>query len=235
MKGTLYCVGLGPGDPDLVTLKTLRLLQKCDIIALPQNKGGEGMAATILRRLFEQEGMDFSTKTCCPLSFPMTYDEKALANAHEDSAITLKTYLDDGNDVVLATIGCPTIYATSLYVAKILERQGYTISIIPGVSSFSACAATLGKGLCEKDEALLIMPAGRKDIDGLLEVDANKVIMKLPRQLDRLKETLQNHGQLEQASFVSRCTLDDEKVYPQFKDAEGTGYFSIVVVSKGGE
>lgn len=109
MKGTLYCVGLGPGDPDLVTLKTLRLLQKCDIIALPQNKGGEGMAATILRRLFEQEGMDFSTKTCCPLSFPMTYDEKALANAHEDSAITLKTYLDDGNDVVLATIGCPTI------------------------------------------------------------------------------------------------------------------------------
>lgn len=79
------------------------------------------------------------------------------------------------------------------------------------------------------------MPAGRKDIDGLLEVDANKVIMKLPRQLDRLKETLQNHGQLEQASFVSRCTLDDEKVYPQFKDAEGTGYFSIVVVSKGGE
>lgn len=233
MKGTLYCVGLGPGDPELVTLKTLRLLRDCPVIALPQNKGGEGMAASILRRLFEGEGLTLSSKICCPLSFPMTYDETVLQKAHDENAATLQQYLDDGKDVVLATIGCPTIYATSLYVAKRLERKGYAISIVPGVTSFSACAARLGKGLCEKDEALLVMPAGRDDIDDLLTVDANTVIMKLPRQLEPLKDTLRKHGKIEDASFVSRCTLDDERVYPHFEDAEGTGYFSIVVVTKG--
>ena len=232
-KGTLYCVGLGPGDPELMTLKAWHTLQRCSILAIPQDKLGRRTAQTILAQAMENEGsFDWDDKTVVPITFPMTRDKEMLAQAHAKAAEQLAPFLEDGRDVALVTLGCPTVYASCLYVEQLLKKLGYATAIVPGVTSFSAAAARLDQSLCEKDEPLIIIPAGRDDLEELLRVPGNKVLMKVPRDLDALKEKLARQGLLETSSLVERCGLSGERVYPYLADVQETGYFSVIISEK---
>lgn len=230
-KGTLYCVGMGPGDPELLTFKAWHALCHCPVLALPEDQSGRQTAAAILKEAAaRQDGMHMEEKTMLSLTFPMTRDAAVLQKAHEDVSQETAAILEQGLDIALITLGCPTVYASCMYIQKEICRRGYDTVVIPGITSFSAVAARLGQSLCEKDEPLLIVPAGRDDIPDLLDVQGSKVLMKVPRHMGALKEQLQEKGLLSHASLVERCGLPGERVCTDIRDVDDTGYFSVILV-----
>lgn len=230
MKGTLYCIGVGPGDPELITVKALKRIEACPVLAVPQGRAGVLTANDILRKAADTAHIDLEEKHVITIQFPMTRNEEALAKAHEVGAAALEEKLSAGFDVALITLGCPTVYASSLYVQRLVEKHGYDTVVIPGVPSFCAAAARLGQPLCEKDELLMIIPGSRRDRKDLMAMDGSKVVMKPSGSLSALKRDLKDIGKIDGASMVSRCGMAEEEVYPSLKDVEDAPYFSVILV-----
>ena len=209
-RGILYGVGVGPGDPELITRKAQRIIAQAAVLAVPDKGSGEKTALTIAGELAEG-------KEILLCDAPMVRDEAALDAAYEANADRVCALLDGGKDVAFLTLGDPTVYSTYLY----LHRK---------------VTARLGAALCEKSERLLIVPASHKDVDDCLDVDANLVFMKAGREIGALKEKLAEKGLLERASMVANCGMEGEAVYPRFAELiDGSGYFSVVLVKKGEE
>lgn len=226
-KGILYGIGVGPGDPELLTVKAVRLLREADVVAVPDKGSGAGTAQAIVQEYLEG-------KEILPCVTPMIRDAAKLNAAHEEIADRICALLDAGKTVAYITLGDPCVYSTYLYVHQKVVARGYRAVIVPGVPSFCAAAARLGVSLCEKSERLLIVPASHKDVADCLAVDANLVFMKAGREIGALRETLAEHDLLQNASLVENCTMEGERVYEHFQDMpEGSGYFSVVLVKKG--
>ena len=227
MRGMLYGVGVGPGDPELITRKAERVIRQSAVLAVPDAGRGEKTALNIVGELAEG-------KQLLSCAAPMVRDHEALDAAYERNADLVCAALDEGKDVAFITLGDPTVYSTYLYLHKKVVARGYDAEIIPGVPSFCAVAARLGTALCEKSERLLIVPASHKDVTDCLDLDANLVFMKAGKEIGALKETLDHHGLLDKASLVANCGMEGELVCPNFADLEeGSGYFSVVLVKKG--
>ena len=225
-NGKLYGIGVGPGDPELLTLKAVRLLRECDVVAAPD---GERTAYQIARRFAEGK----PTLFC---SLPMTRDKAAMAESHKAAADAVCATLDEGKTVAFLTLGDPSIYSTYWYIHRLIAARGYAAELVPGVPSFCAVAAALGDGLCEGSDRLLIVPASHRDVGDCLTVDANYVFMKAGREIGKLRDTLAEHGLLDRSAMVENCGMAAERVYPRFADAPGeSGYFSVVVVKRDGE
>lgn len=228
-RGILYGVGVGPGDPELLTLKAQRILREADVIAVPDKGAGEKTALHIIGELAEG-------KPILSCEAPMTRDPARLEAAYAANAQRIAALLDEGKTVAFITLGDPSIYSTYLYTHRRVLAMGHEAKIIPGVPSFCAVAAALGEGLCEGGDRLLIVPASHRDVGGCLTVDANYVFMKAGRELGTLRDTLSAHGLLDRAAMVANCGMETERVYPRFADApEDSGYFSVVVVKRDGE
>ena len=224
-RGMLYGVGVGPGDPELLTLKAARILRQADLVAVPDKGSGEKTALNIVRDQVEGKELLY-----CPT--PMVRDKDVLEAAYTEIADRLCALMDQGKTVAFITLGDPAVYSTYLYVHKKVLARGYAAELIPGVPSFCAVAARLGISLCEGDERLLIIPASH-DVADCLDVRANKVFMKSGRDIVRLRDQLGEKGLLEKASMVANCGMEGEKVFPRFGDMEdGTGYFSVVLVKE---
>ena len=225
-RGKLYGVGVGPGDPELVTKKAERVLREADIVAVPDKGAGEKTALNIVRDIVAGKELLY-----CPT--PMVRDRAVLDGCYEQIAGDICALLDEGKNVAFITLGDPTVYSTYIYVHKKVLSRGYDAELIPGVPSFCAVAARLGTALCEKSERLLIVPASHKDVTDCLDLDANLVFMKAGKEIGALKETLDHHGLLDKASLVANCGMEGELVCPNFADLEeGSGYFSVVLVKK---
>ena len=141
-KGVFYGVGVGPGDPELLTLKAVHLLERCPVIAAPRTKSGEMLALDIA-----SAAVDLGEKTIVPLYFSMERDKAVQHAAHVDAAEAVRPYLDAGQDVAMLNLGDVSIYATYVYLMEILGEQGYEPVMVPGVPSFCAVAARLGVSL----------------------------------------------------------------------------------------
>ena len=122
MKVSLYCVGFGPGEPELLTLKALKIIRTCPVLAVPQSRTGVVTAQGILMKALEGCGITIDDKTVIAMDFPMTRDNQVLKGAHEKAAHRLRDELDEGRDVCLITLGCPTVYATSIYVHRLIRQ-----------------------------------------------------------------------------------------------------------------
>ena len=228
-RGILYGVGVGPGDPELLTLKAARILREADVIAAPDKGSGEKTALAIV----EQYAADKPILTCVT---PMVRDPARLEAAFVQITADITALLDQGKTVAFITLGDPSVYSTYLYIHRRVLALGYEARLIPGIPSFCAVAARLNESLCEGSERLLIVPASHKDVSDCLAVDANLVFMKAGREIGSLRDTLRSHGLLDRASMVENCGMEGERVYPSFADApEGSGYFSIVLVKKEAE
>ena len=227
-RGKLYGVGLGPGDPELMTRKAERIIRQSPVLAVPDKGRGEKTALAIAGELAEGKEL----LTCAA---PMVRDEEALDRAYEANADSVCAALDRGKDVAFLTLGDPTVYATYIYLHKKVVARGYEAEIVPGVPSFCAVAARLGAALCEKSQRLLIVPASHGDMDDCLDLDANLVFMKAGRELGALKDKLAAHGLLDRASLAANCGMEGQTLCPRFADAApDKGYFSVVLVKKGG-
>ncbi|MEG1430575.1 MAG: precorrin-2 C(20)-methyltransferase, partial [Oscillospiraceae bacterium] len=151
-EGRLYGIGVGPGDPELLTLKAVRLLGEADIIAVPDKGTGEKTALNIVKDFVVGKELLY-----CPT--PMVRDGARLEACYEEIATKICDLLKAGKTVAFITLGDPTVYSTYIYVHKKVLARGYGAELIPGVPSFCAVAAELGVSLCEGGERLLVVPA----------------------------------------------------------------------------
>ncbi|MDR0819872.1 MAG: precorrin-2 C(20)-methyltransferase [Oscillospiraceae bacterium] len=219
MKGILYGVGVGPGDPELITLKAVRILSAADVIAAPERGGGHtalDIAANYIRG-----------KTILPCPSPMTSDKSVTGKAYDETAAAIAEQLELNKNVAFITLGDPSVYSTYLYVQRRVKAMGYETVTVPGITSFCAAAAGLCEGLCEDDEPLLILPASAPD--EYIDLPVNKVLMKQVAALPALAERFAERGA--SVSAVTNCGMENETIFrgaEQLKNV--TGYFTLVIV-----
>lgn len=228
IKGTLYGVSVGPGDPELLTFKAMRIMRRCPVIAAPQTKSGEMLALEIARQT-----VDLSRKVIVPLHFTMNHEEAERRRAHEAAAETLRGYLDAGQDVAMLNLGDVSVYATFGYLQSILEEQGYRTAMVAGVPSFCAVAARLNRPLTGGMDTPLTVAPGSIPLQETLAAPGAKVLMKSGRQLPRVLDELEQAGLLEQSALVCNCGLPEEKVWDDLsrERPEGSaGYFATILV-----
>jgi precorrin-2/cobalt-factor-2 C20-methyltransferase len=229
MKGKLYGIGAGPGDPELLTLKAVTVIQKCGVIAVPKTGNGERTAFAIIEKYLDG-------KTLLECRFSMEKDMAKRKEARQIAAEEVFYYLDMGKDVGFVTLGDPTTYSTYMYVHEIIAGKGFEAEIIPGITSYSAAAAAFGTPLCEGDETLTIIPARHsKDIDELLDYPGNKIIMKSGENLARVLEKLKERGYENRTQIAYCATMENQRLYfntEEYEKSPETGYFTIAIVKE---
>lgn len=198
MKGTLYGIGVGPGDPELLTLKALRLIKEADVIALP----GEEPKETVAYKIVEGAYPELSEKTLLPVPMPMTKAPELLEKYHSEGTALVKKVLDEGKNVAFLTLGDPTVYSTYIYVHKRIKEMGYPTEIISGITSFCAVSAKLNTGLVEKAQMLHVIPASYQ-VEEALKLPGTKVFMKAGKKMKTVKEAILSSGS--QGMMVENC------------------------------
>ena len=227
MKGTLYGVSVGPGDPGLLTLRAVEVLRACPVIAVPVSGAGTNLALEIAR----QAVPELDGKELLSLDFPMVHDRAVLAQSHNRAAAQVMAVLDQGRDVAMVNLGDASIYATYSHIQRrVLVAGGYPVVTIPGVPSFCAVAARLNLGLTKPHLPLHIIPGGYPGVEDALDSPGTKILMKAGKEAERLRAYLEDHPGCS-ASLVKDCGLPTEAVYRELGEVPGpTGYFSTVIV-----
>ncbi|MBO4832026.1 MAG: precorrin-2 C(20)-methyltransferase [Oscillospiraceae bacterium] len=228
MKGKVFCVGVGPGDPELLTLKAVRLIRDNEVIAVP-GRTAEDSAAY---RIASAAVPEMSGKELVPLFMPMTEDRGILSEAHRRCAETLKSYLAAGRDVVYLTLGDPTVYCTFAYLQPLIENDGFAVEYVSGVPSFCAAAARLGIPLAEGDEPVHVIPGVCSDED--LALPGTCVLMRTGRHMPAAKEALRRGGR--DVLAAENCTMENERVFRGVEEIpDGSGYFTVVIAKERAE
>lgn len=221
MKGQLYGVGVGPGDPELLTLKAVKTIQNAAVIAVPDSGTGEQVALDIACE-------HIGDKPVLRLPLPMTRDANVLASCRESAVDAIAQYLDDGQDVAFLTLGDSTIYATYSYIHRLVQARGYRAQMIVGVPSFCAAAAALNIPLCEGGQPLHILPASYEHGDE--PFDGVTVFMKSGKKLGALLNRLDEKGLLPNASLAERVGMPNQRLVHTLTSDYESGYFSVVIV-----
>lgn len=227
--GIFYGVSVGPGDPELMTLKAVRCLEQCPVIAAPRTAGGKMLALDIAKG-----AADLTGKTILPLEFTMSRDSAVLRASHEKAACAVREHLDAGQDVAMLNLGDVSVYATFGYLQELLEAEGYKTAMIPGVPSFCAAAARLNQPLTGGMEQPLTIAPGRHAAD-VLALPGAKILMKSGRQLPETLAALENAGALSRSAMVCNCGLPEEEVWPDlsaYDPARPAGYFATILVKE---
>lgn len=229
MKGKLYGLGVGPGDPELLTLKALRLIRENEVIAVPGNEITKSVAYQIVKGAYEA----LDEKTLIPVAMPMTKDPAVLEQNHKKAADDVEEWLERGVNVVFLTLGDPTVYSTYLYVHHRILARGYEAKIVSGITSFCAVAARLNMGLVEMAEPLHVIPATYKaqEMDEILQLPGTKVLMKTGKKMKEIRESILRSGQ--NAVMIENCGMPEEKIYECVEDIpESSGYYSLIIVKE---
>ena len=222
-KGIAYGVGVGPGDPELMTLKAIRIIRENDVIAVP----GKDYREAVSYKTALSNVPELPEKEIISLYMPMVKDTELLRKEHRKCADIIESFLNKGKNVVYLTIGDPTIYCTFTYLQHILEADGYQTELINGVTSFCSAAARLNIPLAEWDEQLHILPAVHKT-DEKLSCSGNYVLMKSASQMKNVKEALKNSGR--EVCAVENCCMENEKLYRSLDEIpDDAGYFSLII------
>ncbi|MBQ6400789.1 MAG: precorrin-2 C(20)-methyltransferase [Firmicutes bacterium] len=223
MKGIAYGVGVGPGDPEMMTLKACRLIRENDVFAVPGKEPRESVAYQIA----VQAVPELAEKELIPIYMPMTMDRKVQRENHRKGAALIEEVLDQGKNVVYLTLGDSTIYCTFSYLQHILEEDGYRTELVSGIPSFCAAAARLNIPIVEWNEAMHVMPAVHK-LEAALDQPGCYVLMKSGSHMKEVKELLRASGK--DVEMVENCGMDSEKVYRSVEEIpDEAGYFSLII------
>jgi len=230
MTGTLYGVGIGPGAPDLMTLRAARLIESADVIAYPTLAGADSFARSIAADLIPANADEIV------MDIPMSVERGPAQAAYDTGAAQIAAALDEGRDVICLCEGDPFFYGSFMYLFARLKSR-FDVQIVPGVTSITACAASAGLPLVARNERLTVLPGPlpepelRERIAGAEAV----AIMKVGRHLPKLRSILIDLGLIDQAVYVERATLGDEKVLPLAQAPEKAPYFSMILLTKGAD
>jgi precorrin-2/cobalt-factor-2 C20-methyltransferase len=233
-RGTLRVVGVGPGDPELMTLKAARVLAAADVVAFFAKQGRPGHARNIvegaLNPAAEQLRLEYPFTTEVALDDPRYLSE--MGEFYESCTALLSDRLDRGCDVALLSEGDPFFYGSSMYLFDRLARN-YRNEVVPGVTGMSGCWAQAKLPICHGDDVLCVLPGTLDELaltERLRSADA-VVIMKVGRNLPKIRRALDASGLLERAVFVERGTMGDERITPLASLEETKApYFSLVLV-----
>lgn len=223
-QGVFYAVSVGPGDPELLTRQACRVLEVCDVIAAPRTKAGRMLALDIAGGAVDMRG-----KTILPLDFTMARDEVVREDSYRTAAGAIEAALAAGRDVAMVNLGDVSVYATAYYILERVRSDGFEVVMCPGVTSFCAVAARLGRSLTRMEEPLHILP-GSMDMDSALALEGTKVLMKSGRAIRETVDALERHGLAARAGMVADCGLETEQVYTDLRQLpEEISYFATIV------
>lgn len=236
--GTLYCIGTGPGDPELITLKALRILQTAPVILVPRNaSSGHTQAFDII-----QQYVDASRQQIVPLDFPMTRERVKLEAAWDAASEVIAKVLAEGSDAVFPVLGDPLLYGTFNYILERASRYfpQARIEVVPGVTSIQAATAASLVPLSEAGERIAILPAIYEASFEQLCQTFNEydtvVLMKVGSALERLIPLLQSQDRLKSAVLVERLGLEGERIVKGEAiaglQARQLHYFSLLIIKK---
>ena len=217
MRGMLYVVGVGPGDPELMTIKAYRTIQSADVIACPSRGNVPGTAYQIA----EQIVPELEQKEILPLHIPMTGED--LSREYQEAAALIQEKLDAGKRIACLTLGDPGFYSTVFHFLDRIVSGGYAVEVISAVPSFCAASARLQIPLALGEESVLITTGDLREYPG------TQVIMKAGSHLGPLKEQIRS--QKRSAALIENCGMDTERVYNDVEEfPDQAGYFSILIV-----
>ena len=224
--GTLFGLGVGPGDPELITIKAARILSDVDVIAYPAPDTGESLARAIAAPHIPDGRTEIAIVT------PMVPGKFPVHDVYDRYAREISDHLDAGRDVALLCEGDPFLYGSFMYVFARLDA-GYAIEVVPGVSSLGACAAAAGAPLVSRHQVLTVLPATLDDVELERRIADSQAaaVMKVGRHVERVRSVLERLGRLGDAWYVERATMDNEQVMPFSAFSGDTApYFSMVLV-----
>ena len=223
MAGILYGVGVGPGDPELMTLKAVRLIKENDVIAVPGTDPKESTAYKIAAGAVPE----IADKTLVAVDIPMLKDLEKVIAAHKAGAEQVAAYLEKGQNVVFLNLGDITVYSSYMYIQNHVKEMGYEAEVVSGITSFCAAAARLDIPLCEWSEPLHIIPALHRTKEAL-NLPGNYVLMKSGKSMKEVKELLRASGK--DVMMVENCGMPDEKIYRSVDEIpDDAGYFSLII------
>lgn len=223
--GTFYAVSVGPGDPELLALQAVRVLENTPVIAAPQTASGQMLALDIARG-----AVDLTEKSVLPLRFTMSHDAAVRAESYRAAASAVEAELRQGRDVAMVNLGDVSLFATAYYIFAEIEREGFPARMLPGVTSVAAVAARLGQSLTEMEQPLHILPVSC-DLDAALALPGTKVLMKSGSAIHETVAALGRAGLLKRASMVADCGLPSERVFRDLREIpENVSYFATILV-----
>lgn len=231
MSGIFYGVGVGPGDPELLTLKAVKVIGQADVIIAPKTEKKEDSTALSIARPYLKADVEI-----LKLVFPMVHHTTTLTDAWEKNKECILAELQAGKKVVFLTLGDPMFYSTYMYIYRLLKDSGYAIETVPGVPAFCAIASQLGQPLAEGTDVLSVIPATMQEdeMDKILAIADNVVLMKVYKNFAQVVKKLRQHGFGDNAVMISKCGLPDEQVSYNLEEVDATqvNYLTTILAKK---
>ena len=231
MSGTLHLLGVGPGDPDLLTIRAVKVLRTAHVVAYPATGEESAFAREIAADYIEPDAI------LMPVGIPMTVERGPAQSAYDGAAAAILGHLNAGRDVAWLCEGDPLFYGSAMYLLARLSGEA-RINIVPGVSSLTAAAAAIGRPLAARNEMLKVLPAPLPDETlrtELLSTPAAAII-KVGRHFDRIRDLLRETGHATNAVVVEYATTIRQRVTPLESLGRGDRpYFSIILCYRGAE
>ena len=214
-KGKLIGIGVGPGDTDLLTIKACKVLKNVPVVFSPKSsKEKESIALSIVRPILEKRS-DYKRLMVVEPIFPMIEDKDELEKVWTSASEMIAQYLDSGRDVAFITLGDSSIFSTYSYVQKKLTGR-YEIETIPGITSFTACAALKNEALVEQNDILTIVPKIDDRLEEVLEYSDSVVLMKASRNTTKLESVIEKKDRNKEIYSVENCSRENEKLIEGF-------------------
>lgn len=226
MSGTCYGIGVGPGDPELITLKGLRILRACPVVAYPAPEGGESLARRIVATHLP------GGQTEIVIGVPMTGEKFPAASVYDRATADIGAHLKAGRDVAVLCLGDPLFYGSFMYLFERLAGI-HKIVVVPGVTSVSAASAALGMPLAARNESFAIIPAGLDDaeIERRLSACDAAAILKLGKHFARVSTLVTRLGW--EARYIERASMQEERRQTLAEiDPGSVPYFSLLLLRR---
>lgn len=231
MAGVFYGIGVGPGDPELLTVKAIHAIREVDVIIAPKTEKKEDSVALSIARPYLKDDVEIVKQV-----FPMVVNFEQSPEAWEENKKEILALLEAGKKVAFLTLGDPMFYSTYIYVFRLLENCGHRIETIPGVPAFCAIGSKLGYPLVEGNDILSIIPAtaDEEKIKKVIEVTDNVVLMKVYKNFSDMVDVLTENNLTDKAVMLSRCGLPDEKIIHDIKAEknEKVNYLSTILARR---
>lgn len=231
MTGRMYGIGVGPGDPGLLTLRAKEILDACDVIAYPvKHHGEDSTALEIIRPSVDLRGRDRE------FVFSMSPDDEDWKAGHDDAIRGICELLKDGKSVAMVTLGDVGVYSTFMYIKEAIEDNGFDVEIVPGIPSFCHGAALAGLPLVLNNEGLAIVPVAKENTELLsaaMDVFDNIVVMKAFKSIPKICDMMGSKGiPTEAATVISNVGMSDQYIGPLDRERIYS-YFTTVIIKKG--
>ena len=232
-QGYFIGVGVGPGDPELLTVKAVKAIESADVIIAPRTEKKEDSVALTIAQCYIKPETEV-----LPVIFPMNFNADEQDAYWEAGRGIIAEKVQQGKKVVFLTLGDPMLYSTYIYVYRLLQDIGIDGTTIPGINSFSAIASRLGRPLAEGNDVLTIIPAtlSAERLSQVLDASDSAVLMKVYRKFPQVLEALEKKELLDQAMMISRCGLDGENICLDLREQkpEDLNYLSTVLTRRRG-